>query len=61
MDICKYLRLRYEPRAVRHTVKLWIIVQAFSLSKAWMEDYKRAIAATTQKQKSTQAVKNQTK
>ena len=34
-----------------HIAKLWITVQGFSLTKAWMEDYKVSIAATTQKKK----------
>ena len=45
---------------LEHIVKLWITVQGFSLSKAWMEDYKGAIA-TTQKKKSLRRQLKQTK
>ena len=42
-------------------LKLWITMRCFSLSRAWMEDYKRAIAATTQKKKSLRKQLKQTK
>ena len=35
-----------------HIVHLWINIRGFSLSKAWMEEYKVALATTTQKKKS---------
>jgi len=34
---------------LQHIAKLWITVRGFSLTKAWMEDYKVSIAVTTQK------------
>ena len=46
---------------LEQVVRFWITVQGFSLSKAWMEEYKAAIAATTQKKISLRKQLKQTK
>ena len=37
---------------LEHIVHLWVNIRGFSISKAWMEEYKAALAITTQKKKS---------
>ena len=37
---------------LEHIVHLWINIRGFAISKAWMEEYKVALAITTQKKKS---------
>ena len=36
---------------LQHIVKLWLTIRGFSISKAWMEDYKGARAICTAKSK----------
>ena len=37
---------------LQQIIHLWINIRGFSLSKAWMENYKVATTATTRKKKS---------
>ena len=36
---------------LRHVVTLWLTIRGFSITKAWMEDYKSAVCTTTKGKK----------